>query len=69
MFNDTSTPIALLHSRRSGKPRDMIAPGPDAGQLDQILRAAIRVPDHGKLAPWRFVMIGADQRDALAACW
>jgi nitroreductase len=66
MFNDTSSPIALLHTRRSGKPRDMIAPGPDAGQLDQILRAAIRVPDHGKLAPWRFVVVGAEQRGALA---
>lgn len=67
MFNDTSSPIALLHSRRSGKPRDMIAPGPNAAQLDQILRAAVRVPDHGKLAPWRFVIIGGDQREALAA--
>lgn len=67
MFNDSSTPIALLHSRRSGKPRDMIAPGPDAAQLDQILRAAIRVPDHGKLAPWRFVVVGADQRETFAA--
>ena len=66
MFNDASTPLALLHSRRSGKPRDMIAPGPDAAQLDQILRAAVRVPDHGKLAPWRFVVVGADQRDALS---
>jgi nitroreductase len=66
MFNDISTPLALLHSRRSGKPRDMIAPGPDAAQLDQILRAAIRVPDHGKLAPWRFVVVGADQRGALS---
>jgi nitroreductase len=67
MFNDISTPIALLHSRRSGKPRDMITPGPDATQLDQILRAAVRVPDHGKLAPWRFVVVGPDQRHALAA--
>ena len=66
MFNDASTPLALLHSRRSGKPRDMIAPGPDAAQLDQILRAAVRVPDHGKLAPWRFVVVGADQRGALS---
>ena len=65
MFNDTRSPLALLHSRRSGKPRDMIAPGPDAAQLDAILRAAIRVPDHGKLAPWRFVIIGRDQREAL----
>ena len=66
MFNDTSSPLALINSRRSGKPRDMIAPGPDAHQLDTILRAAIRVPDHGKLAPWRFVVVGDDQRAAFA---
>lgn len=66
MFNDTTTPISLLLSRRSGKPRDMIAPGPDAAQLETILTAASRVPDHGKLAPWRFVTVAADQRDALA---
>jgi nitroreductase len=66
MFNDTTTPLSLLLSRRSGKPRDMIAPGPDAAQLETILTAASRVPDHGKLAPWRFVTVAADQRDALA---
>ena len=66
MFNDTTTPLSLLLSRRSGKPRDMIAPGPDAAQMDLILQAASRVPDHGKLAPWRFVIVGADQRAALA---
>jgi nitroreductase len=67
MFNDLTTPLSLLHSRRSGKPRDMIAPGPNATQMDAILAAATRVPDHGKLAPWRFVIVGADQRDALAS--
>ena len=66
MFNDTSSPLALLHTRRSGKPRDMIAPGPDATQLRAIMEAAIRVPDHGKLAPWRFMVIGDGQRDRLA---
>ena len=66
MFNDTSSPFALLQTRRSGKPRDMIAPGPSPDQLRAILSAAIRVPDHGKLAPWRFVIIGDDQRDRLA---
>jgi nitroreductase len=66
MFNDTSSPLALLHTRRSGKPRNMVAPGPDDAQLNAILAAAIRVPDHGKLAPWRFIIVGADQRDALA---
>lgn len=44
----------------------MIAPGPDAAQLRTILEVAIRVPDHGKLAPWRFVVIGAEQRIRLA---
>ena len=67
MLNDTSSPAALLASRRSGKPRDMAAPGPDAAQLRAILEAAIRVPDHGKLAPWRFVTVAADQREELAA--
>ncbi len=66
MVNDISNPLALLRTRRSGKPRDMIAPGPDAVQLRAILAAAIRVPDHGKLSPWRFVIVGDDQRDRLS---
>jgi len=66
MFNDTSSAASLLATRRSGKPRDMVAPGPDDAQLRRILSAAIRVPDHGKLSPWRFVVIEADQRDAFA---
>ena len=67
MFNDLSSPAAFLASRRSGKPRDMVAPGPDEAQLRRILSSAIRTPDHGKLAPWRFVIIAADRRDAFAA--
>lgn len=67
MFNDLSSPLALLSTRRSGKARDMVAPGPDAAQLQQILAIAARVPDHGKLAPWRFVIIDADQRRAFGA--
>ena len=66
MFNDASTPLSLLRTRRSGKPRDLIAPGPDAGQLQQILEIALRTPDHGKLAPWRFVIVPLDQRGRLA---
>ncbi len=66
MFNDTSSPIALVKSRRSGKPRDMVAPGPTNDELNTIIAAAIRVPDHGKLAPWRIVTVGEDQRDRLA---
>jgi nitroreductase len=65
MFNDLSSPAALLATRRSGKARDMMAPGPDAAQLEGILASAMRVPDHGKLNPWRFVVI--EDRDAFAA--
>jgi nitroreductase len=67
MFNDLSSPAALMATRRSGKPRDLGAPGPTPAQLDRILAAAIRVPDHGKLAPWRFVVIPDAQREAFAA--
>ncbi len=67
MFNDLSSPLTLLQTRRSGKPRDLIAPGPDDAQLRQILEVALRTPDHGKLAPWRFVIVPQDKREKLAA--
>lgn len=57
MFNDRTSLAAYLATRRSGKPREMIAPGPDGDQLNDILRLAMRTPDHGKLFPWRFVKI------------
>lgn len=66
MFNDTATPLSLLATRRSGKPRDLGAPGPSEEQLAQMCAIAARTPDHGKLAPWRFVIVGAEQRDAFA---
>jgi nitroreductase len=66
MFNDRSSLHRHLATRRSGKARDMIAPGPDAAQLADIIALASRTPDHGKLAPWRFIVIGDDQRAALA---
>jgi nitroreductase len=66
MFNDLSSPIDFLATRRSGKPRDMAEPGPDPAEMRQILSIAARTPDHGKLAPWRFVIVEKEQRDALA---
>lgn len=66
-FNDLTSAATLLATRRSGKARDLVAPGPDAAQLRTILTSAMRVPDHGKLAPWRFVTIGDDRREALSA--
>jgi nitroreductase len=67
MFNDLSSPLAMLRTRRSGRPRDLVAPGPDAAQLRAIFEVAARVPDHGKLAPWRFVHIRDQDRAAFAA--
>jgi len=65
-FNDRTTPLSLLRTRRSGKPRNLIAPGPDTGQLRQILEIASRTPDHGKLFPWRFVIVPQEKRTTLA---
>lgn len=61
MFNDSTSLATYLATRRSGKPRDMIAPGPDEAALDDMLRLAMRTPDHGKLFPWRFVKISDRQ--------
>lgn len=66
MFNDRSTPLSLLETRRSAKARDMVAPGPTAGELRRIIAIAARTPDHGKLAPWRFVVVEREQRSAFA---
>jgi nitroreductase len=65
-LNDRSSALALLETRRSGKPRDLVAPGPSEEELQHILNIAVRTPDHGKLSPWRFVIVGPKQRQALA---
>jgi nitroreductase len=67
MLNDRSSILCLLETRRSAKPRELLGPGPTAQELERILTIAARVPDHGKLHPWRFVTVADDQRDALAA--
>lgn len=66
MMNDTSSLLSHLATRRSAKPRRLIAPGPSSGQLDAMLTIAARTPDHGKLAPWRFVVIDHDRRHEFA---
>ncbi|MEO7503582.1 MAG: nitroreductase [Sphingomicrobium sp.] len=66
MLNDRSSLLSLLDTRRSGRPRDMIAPGPSEAEMEHILTIAARTPDHGKLFPWRFVTVAAGQRQALA---
>lgn len=66
ILNDASSALSLLETRRSGKPRDLAAPGPSSEELDRILTIAMRTPDHGKIAPWRFVIVRQDQRQKLA---
>jgi nitroreductase len=66
MLNDRSSLLSLLETRRSAKPREMIGPAPSAEDMERILSIAARIPDHGKLSPWRFVTVADNQRDALA---
>jgi nitroreductase len=54
-----------LSRRRSVTSRQLRAPGPDSDALNRIMTIAARVPDHGKLAPWRFVVIVDDARHRL----
>jgi nitroreductase len=64
IFEDLFVPdaIELLKTRRSVKPREMTGPGPSPAELETILTIGARVPDHGKLAPWRFIIFEGDAR-------
>jgi nitroreductase len=64
MLNDRSSALSLLETRRSAKPRELTGPGPSPAEMERILTIAARIPDHGKLHPWRFVTVAEDQRDA-----
>jgi nitroreductase len=55
--------LELLKTRRSVKPREMTAPGPSPAELETILTIGARVPDHGKLAPWRFIVFEGEARE------
>jgi nitroreductase len=54
--------IDLLKTRRSVKPIEMTGPGPSPAELETILTLGARVPDHGKLVPWRFIVFEGDAR-------
>ncbi len=54
--------VSLLAARRSVVAQALEAPGPSADELGDLLRLAARVPDHGKLAPWRFIVIAGEAR-------
>jgi nitroreductase len=63
--------LDLLNTRRSVKPIELKGPDPSAAEIDAILTVAARVPDHGKLVPWRFIVFAGQGRlqagEAIAA--
>src|ERR1700686_2736709 len=65
--------LQLLKTRRSVKPMELTGPGPTKPEIDTLLAIASRVPDHGKLAPWRFIVFEGDARlaagEAIAAAF
>ena len=54
--------LELLKARRSVKPMELCGPGPSAAEIETLLTIAARVPDHGKLTPWRFIVFEGDAR-------
>ena len=62
-FNQTANgTLDLLLSRRSASAKAMTGPGPSPDQLADLLKCAARVPDHGKLFPWRFLLFEGEAR-------
>jgi nitroreductase len=68
ILNQHSTgTLDLLLSRRSGSAKAMTRPGPSPAQVETLLAAASRVPDHGKLFPWRFILFEGEARQRMGA--
>jgi nitroreductase len=59
---DMPDALQLLKTRRSVKPMELTGPAPSAAEIDTLLAIASRVPDHGKLTPWRFIVFTGDAR-------
>src|SRR5919106_1466678 len=59
--------LSLLETRRSVKPAALGEPGPNPVELRRLLTVASRVPDHGALVPWRFIVFHGDARQAASA--
>ncbi len=59
--------LKLLTTRRSFKAAELASPGPSAAEIETLLTVASRVPDHGKLVPWRFIVFEGEARRAAGA--
>lgn len=60
--HESADTLALLARRRSSKLMHLADPAPTPAELDALIALAARVPDHGKLGPWRFVVITGEAR-------
>ncbi len=58
----TTDAPTLLKTRKSPKVFDLTSPGPSPAEIEEMLTIASRVPDHGKLAPWRFIVFEGEGR-------
>ena len=59
--------LQLLQTRRSVKPLELTGPPPSAAEIETLVTIAARVPDHGKLTPWRFIVFSGDGATAAGA--
>ena len=64
-MSDTSETIEFLRTRRSWPPRMLAEPAPEGAALDAIIEAGLRVPDHGKMEPWRLIVLDRAALDRL----
>lgn len=58
---------ALIHTRQHVAPKRLMEPGPDAETLQALFTAAAAAPDHGRITPWRFLVLGPQARERLSA--
>jgi nitroreductase len=61
-IRESAETLALLAMRRSSKVMHLVEPAPTSAEIDALIALAARVPDHGKLGPWRFVVFEGDAR-------
>ena len=60
--NSMTDALELLKTRRSVKPIELAGPAPSPNEVETLLTIASRVPDHGKLVPWRFIVFEGEAR-------
>lgn len=61
-----SATVLLMTTRQNTLPRRLLAPGPSEAQIHTLFLAAASAPDHGRVVPWRFVLVPDQRRPALA---